>query len=190
MPAQNHHIFFSSVTALLLLFGPQYALWSQSRFKMEDDSVSKAIRMEEQHKLAGVERLVEATRSFENLEQDKEYTILAPNNRAFRKLPIQTIDYLIAPEHASDLNDLLAFHTLIGRFSEKAIRKLIEKSEGKAVFNTLAGIPVFAMLDKEGNIIFMDKSKRKMKLVEPNYQKGQFPVHIIDGVILPHSAVY
>lgn len=180
----------SLATCLLLQGMGIPASYGQSRFKIDDDSASRAIRLEEQHKLAGIERLVEATRSFENLEQDKEYTILAPNNRAFRKLPVQTIDYLIAPEHASDLNDLLAFHTLIGRLSEKAIRKQIEKSEGRAVFNTLAGFPVYASLDKDGNIIFTDKSKRKMKLVEPNYQKGQFPVHIIDGVILPHTAVY
>jgi hypothetical protein len=46
------------------------------------------------------------------------------------------------------------------------------------------------VLDKDGGIIFLDKNKRKMKLVEANYKKGDFPVHIIDGVILPHTAVY
>jgi uncharacterized surface protein with fasciclin (FAS1) repeats len=163
---------------------------AQSRFKTGDDSVSQAIRMDEQHKLAGVERLVEATRSFENLEKDKEYTILAPNNRAFRRLPVQTIDYLIDPSHESDLNDLLGFHTIIGKYSEKAIRKEIEKGGGKATFNTLAGLAIQAVLDKDGNIIFIDKSKRKIRMVEANYKSGQFPVHIIDGVILPHSAVY
>ena len=164
---------------------------AQSRFKMQDDSISRAIRQEEQHKLAGVERLVEATRSFENLDREKEYTILAPNNRAFKRLTAQTIDYLVDPSHESELNDLLAYHTIIGKFSEKAILKKIEKAEGGvATFNTLSGFPVYATLDKDGGIIFMDKNKRKMKLVEANYQKGQFPVHIIDGVILPHTAVY
>ena len=163
---------------------------AQSRFKMEDDSVTKAVRLEEQHKLAGIERLVEATRSFENLEGGKEYTILAPNNRAFKKLPIETIDYLIDPMHATELSDLLACHTLIGRFSDKQIRKKIEKGEGKAVFNTLAGHTITATLDKEDNIIIMDKSKRKMKIIEVNNKKGEYPVHIIDGVILPYNAVY
>jgi uncharacterized surface protein with fasciclin (FAS1) repeats len=162
----------------------------QSRFKTRDDSVTKAIRQEEQHKLAGIERLVEATRSFENLDREKKYTILAPNNRAFRRLPVQTIDYLIDPAHEAELNDLLAYHTIIGKFSENAIRKKIEKAEGMATFETLSGFPVYAVFDKDGGILFMDKNKRKMKLIEANYKKGDFPVHIIDGVILPHTAVY
>jgi uncharacterized surface protein with fasciclin (FAS1) repeats len=165
-------------------------LSAQSRFKTLDDSVTKAIRQEEQHKLAGIERLVEATRSFENLDKEKKYTILAPNNKAFKRLPIQTIDYLIDPSHESELNDLLAYHTILGKFSEGAIKRKIEKGEGMATFETLSGFPVYAIFDKDGGIVFLDKNKRKMKLIEANYKKGDFPVHIIDGVILPHTAVY
>jgi uncharacterized surface protein with fasciclin (FAS1) repeats len=163
---------------------------AQSRFKTEDDSLSKAVRANEQHKLAGIERLVEATRSYDNLDLDKAFTILAPNNLAFRKLPVQMIDYLIDPAHESDLNELLACHTLIGKFSEKQIRNQIEKAGGKAAFTTLAGFILTATTDKDNGIIFIDKFKRKIKLLEANYRKGDFPVHIIDGVILPYNAVY
>ena len=163
---------------------------AQSRFKTKDDSLSKAIRANEQHKLAGIERLVEATRSYENLDKDKAYTILAPNNLAFRKLPVQMIDYLIDPAHESELNELLSCHTLIGKFSEKQIRNHIEKGGGKAAFSTLAGFVLTATTDKDNAIIFIDKFKRKIKLLEGNYRKGDFPVHIIDGVILPYNAVY
>ena len=163
---------------------------AQSRFKTKDDSLSKAVRANEQHKLAGIERLVEATRSYENLDKDKAYTILAPNNFAFRRLPVQMIDYLIDPAHESELNELLSCHTLIGKFSEKQIRNQIEKAGGKAAFSTLAGFVLTATTDKDNAIIFIDKFKRKIKLLEGNYQKGDFPVHIIDGVILPYNAVY
>ena len=166
------------------------SLHAQSHFKTRDDSIAKAIRQDEQHKLAGIERLVEATRSFENLDKEKKYTILAPNNRAFRRLPAQTIDYLIDPSHEAELNDLLAYHTIIGKFSENAIKRKIERGEVIATFETLSGFSVNAVLDKDGGIIFLDKNKRKMKLIEANYKKGDFPVHIIDGVILPHTAVY
>lgn len=163
---------------------------AQARFKTKDDSLSKEIRANEQHKLAGIERLVEATRSYENLDKDKAYTILAPNNLAFRKLPVQMIDYLIDPAHESELNELLSCHTLIGKFSEKQIRNHIEKAGGKAAFSTLAGFVLTATTDKDNAIIFIDKFKRKIKLLEGNYRKGDFPVHIIDGVILPYNAVY
>jgi uncharacterized surface protein with fasciclin (FAS1) repeats len=175
--------------ALGLIFIP-VTLKAQSRFKTADDSVSNALRQEDQHKMAGIEQIVEAMRSFDNLEKDKEYTILAPNNKAFRKLSTQTIDYLVEPSHQNDLNDLLSYHTIIGKFSEKAIRKQIEKSEGKAVFNTLSGIPLQAYIDKEDNVIFVDKSKRKIKLLFGNSGKGLFPIHTVDSVILPFSAVY
>jgi len=163
---------------------------AQSRFKTEDDSISKAVRASEQHKFAGIERLVEATRSYENLDKDKAYTILAPNNQTFRRLPVQMIDYLIDPAHESELNELLSCHTLIGKFSEKQIRNQIEKGGGKAAFSTLAGFVLTATTDKDNAIIFTDKFKRKIKLLEGNYRKGDFPVHIIDGVVLPYNAVY
>jgi len=163
---------------------------AQSRFKTKHDSLSKAVRANEQHKLAGIERLVEATRSYENLDKDKAYTILAPNNLAFRRLPVQMIDYLIDPAHESELNELLSCHALIGKFSEKQIRNQIEKAGGKAAFSTLAGFMLTATTDKDNAIIFIDKFKRKIKLLEGNYRKGDFPVHIIDGVILPYNAVY
>lgn len=165
-------------------------LQGQSRFKIDEDSLSKAVKAGEKHKLEGIEKLVEATRNFENLDSDKEYTILAPNNRAFRRLPVQMIDYLIDPGHASDLNELLSCHTLIGKLSEKQLRKLIEKGGGKATVNTLAGFALTITLDKDDSVIFTDKFKRKIKLLEGNYSKGNFPVHIIDGVILPYNAVY
>jgi|GEM_PF-2686514 uncharacterized surface protein with fasciclin (FAS1) repeats len=182
-------VLVSFFAAIISCLAPA-SLYAQSHFKTRDDSIAKAIRQEEQHKLAGIERLVEATRSFDNLDKEKKLTILAPNNRAFRRLSTQTIDYLIDPAHEAELNDLLAYHTIIGKFSENAIKRKIEKGEGIATFETLSGFPVSAVLDKDGGIIFLDKNKRKMKLVEANYKKGDFPVHIIDGVILPHTAVY
>lgn len=162
----------------------------QAKFKNPGDTAFQVIKAEEQHKLAAVEQLVAATRQFDNLEEKKEYTILAPNNRAFKRLPIQTIDYLNNPEHSEDLNDLISYHTLEGSFSEKQIRALIAKGNGIADFKSVAGFPVRAYLDKEGTIIFMDQNGRKMRLVEANYAKGHHTIHVIDGVILPHSAVY
>lgn len=165
-------------------------LMAQAKFKTSDEQAFKTIKAEEAHKLESIEKLVEATRNFEHLEPGKEYTILAPNNQAFKRLPVQTIDYLIDSEHQEELNDLIAYHTIEGKFTEKQIRKLIEKGGGKAVFNTLAGFKIRAYLDAEGTIIFVDSNNRKMRMVMPNYLKGDHVVHVIDGVILPHSAVY
>jgi len=175
---------------LLTFFSPFTLLFGQARFKTADDEAFKIIKAEEAHKLAAIEELVAATRNFDNLDHSQKYTILAPNNKAFKRLPIQTIDYLLDPGHSEELNDLISYHTLLGKFSDKQIRKLIEKGEGKAFFTTLAGFTLKAFLDAEGTIIFVDHNNRKMRMVEPNYSKGDFIIHVIDGVILPHSAVY
>jgi uncharacterized surface protein with fasciclin (FAS1) repeats len=162
----------------------------QAKFKSSTDSAFQIIKAEEQHKAASVEKLVEATRNFEYLEGKQDLTILAPNNKAFKRLPIQTIDYLLNPEHIQELTDLISYHAIEGKFTEKQIRSLIEKGGGKATFTTLAGFPLTAYFDKENTIIIMDSNKRKMRMVEPNYARGEHVVHVIDGVILPHSAVY
>lgn len=174
----------------LLMLGICANSKGQAQFKTTDEAAFKVIKAEEEHKLAAIEQLVEATRQFDNIDSKKEVTILAPNNKAFKRLPVQTIDYLLNPAHEDDLNDLISYHTLEGKYTEKQIRALIKKGEGKAFFTTLAGYPIKAYLDAEGTIIFVDQNNRKMRLVEPNYSKGNNIVHVIDGVILPHSAVY
>jgi uncharacterized surface protein with fasciclin (FAS1) repeats len=175
---------------LFLLFGICSNSNGQAQFKTTDEAAFKVIKAEEEHKLSSIEQLVEATRRFDNIDQKKEVTILAPNNKAFKRLPVQTIDYLLDPAHEGDLNDLISYHTLEGKFTEKQIRALINKGEGKASFTTIAGFQIKAFLDSQGTIIFVDQNNRKMRLIEPNYSKGEIIVHVIDGVILPHSAVY
>ncbi|HRH33785.1 MAG TPA: fasciclin domain-containing protein [Catalimonadaceae bacterium] len=164
--------------------------FAQAKFKTKNDTLFQVIKAEEQHKLAAIEELVAALRQFDQVEEKKDVTILAPNNKAFKRLSVQTIDYLLNPDHTEELNDLLSYHTLEGKFSEKQIRTLIKKGDGFADFKTVAGFIVRAYLDKEGTVIFMDHNGRKMRLVEGNYAKGDHIIHIIDGVILPHSAVY
>lgn len=181
---------FWIVSAGILCLVTNGRLMAQAKFKTSDEQAFKVIKAEEAHKLESIEKLVEATRNFEHLEAGKEYTILAPNNQAFKRLPIQTIDYLIDSDHMEELNDLIAYHTIEGKYTEKQIRKLIEKGGGKATFMSLAGFKIRAYLDAEGTIIFVDSNNRKMRMVMPNYSKGDHVVHVIDGVILPHSAVY
>jgi uncharacterized surface protein with fasciclin (FAS1) repeats len=164
--------------------------FGQARFKKSTDSAFKAIKAEELHKLENIERLVEATRSYENLDPQKKYTILAPNNKAFKRLSAKTIEYLLSPEHSNDLSDLQSHHTIEGRFTEKQIIALITKGEGKAYFTTISGLSLMAYLDKEQTIIFVDQNNRKIRMAEANYGKGDNIVHIVDGVILPYSSVY
>lgn len=172
------------------LFSESQQVLGQSRFKTKSDTLFTVIKAEEQHKLAAIEELVSALRRFDQVEEKKDFTILAPNNKAFKRLSAQTIDYLLNPDHSDELNDLLSYHTLEGKFSEKQIRSLIKKGDGYADFKTVAGFIIRAYLDKEGTIIFIDHNGRKMRMVEGNYSKGDRIIHIIDGVILPHTAVY
>lgn len=181
---------FRTLLLIICLTGTAGAAAAQATFKKTDEKAFEVIRAEEEHKMASIEQLVEATRRFEELEEKREITILAPNNKAFKRLSTQTIDYLLDPEHGQELRDLISYHTLEGKFSEKQIRALIKKGEGKTTFTTLAGFPLLAYIDGEGTIIFVDTNRRKMRLVEPNYSRGEQVVHVIDGVILPHSAVY
>lgn len=183
---KSNWILFLTIALLL----PCGCAWAQAQFKSADEAAFKVIKAEEEHKLAAIEELVQATRNYENLGDRKDVTVLAPNNRAFKRLPIQTIDYLNDNTHLQELTDLIAYHSLEGKFTEKQIRAMIRNGEGTAYFKTVAGFTLRAIFDKEETIIFIDHNNRKMRLVEPNYSKGDHIVHVIDGVILPHSAVY
>jgi uncharacterized surface protein with fasciclin (FAS1) repeats len=112
------------------------------------------------------------------------YTILAPNDAAFDKLPAGTLDALLKPEGRADLTALLTYHILPGTVLAEDIGKAIDAGKGKAVLATMGGGTVTAT--KEGNaIVLSDGAGGKARIVQADDKRSNGVIHQLDTLLMP-----
>lgn len=114
------------------------------------------------------------------------YTVLAPDDAAFDKLPAGTLDALMKPEARADLTALLTYHILPGTVLAEDIGKAIDTGNGKAVLATMGGGTLTAT--KEGNaIVLTDGAGGTARVVQADDRRSNGVLHRIDGVLMPNQ---
>lgn len=115
------------------------------------------------------------------------YTVLAPDDAAFDKLPAGTLDTLMKPEGRADLTALLTYHILPGTILAEDIGKAIDTGKGKAVLATMGGGTLTAT--REGNaIVLSDAAGGKARIVQADDKRSNGVLHRVDGVLMPSQA--
>ena len=115
------------------------------------------------------------------------YTVLAPTDAAFDKMPAGALDTLLKPESRADLTALLTYHILPGAILAEDIGKAIDAGEGKAVLATMGGGTLTAT--REGNaIVLSDAAGAKARVVETDDKRSNGVLHQIDTVLMPGQA--
>ena len=113
------------------------------------------------------------------------FTVFAPTNAAFDKLPAGTVETLVKPENKATLTKILTYHVLAGKFSSKDIVKAIKKGNGKATFTTVSGGKLYAMLSGK-NVVLMDEKGGKSTVTIADVKQSNGVIHVIDSVVLPN----
>ena len=112
------------------------------------------------------------------------YTVIAPDDAAFGKMPAGALDTLMKPEARADLTALLTYHILPGTILAEDIGKAIDAGKGKAVLATMGGGTLTAT--KEGDaIIIADGAGTKARILGPDEKKSNGVIHRIDAVLMP-----
>jgi len=112
------------------------------------------------------------------------YTVLAPDDAAFAKLPAGTLDSLMKPEGRADLTALLTYHILPGTILADDIGKAIDTGKGKAVLATMGGGTVTAT--KEGDaIVLTDGAGGKATISQADDKRSNGVIHHVDAVLKP-----
>jgi uncharacterized surface protein with fasciclin (FAS1) repeats len=128
---------------------------------------------------------VKAAGLVDTLEGSGPFTVFAPTNEAFAKLPAGTVDSLLKPENKATLTKVLTYHVVSGRLSASDIKKQIKAGNGTAELTTVEGGKLWASLD--GNHIVLKDEKGGMALVTiPNVFQSNGVIHVIDSVVLPN----
>ena len=128
---------------------------------------------------------VKAAGLVDTLKGAGPFTVFAPTNAAFAKLPAGTVDTLLKPENKAALTKVLTYHVVAGRWSAAEIKKMIKAGGGKAELKTVSGGTLTAMLN--GNTIVLKDEKGGMATVtQSNVFQANGVIHVIDGVVLPN----
>src|SRR6185295_8241195 len=90
---------------------------------------------------------VKAAGLVETLQGKGPFTVFAPTNAAFNKLPAGTVDMLLEPESAGKLKDVLTYHVVAGRHDSKELRAWARKNGGTIALDTVGGDKLWIVLD-------------------------------------------
>jgi len=128
---------------------------------------------------------VKAAGLVDTLQSPGPFTVFAPTNAAFAKLPAGTVDTLLKPENKDALVKVLTYHVVAGRVSAADLKKQIKAGGGKAELKTVAGGKLWAMIDG-GSIVLKDEKGGMSKVTQANVYQSNGVIHVVDAVVLPN----
>lgn len=112
------------------------------------------------------------------------FTVFAPTNEAFKKLPAGTVDTLLKPENKQKLIAVLTYHVVAGKMSARDLMDAVKKGGGKAVLKTVEGGDL--TVSQSGNsLIITDAKGDKSKVTIANVNQSNGVIHVVDTVLLP-----
>lgn len=127
---------------------------------------------------------VKAAGLVETLQSAGPFTVFAPVNAAFAKLPAGTVDYLLKPENKATLAKILTYHVIAGTFDAATVVKAITAANGSLSLKTVSGGSITASL-KNGKVILTDENGGTATVVATDLKAGNGIIHVIDTVVLP-----
>ena len=127
---------------------------------------------------------VKAAGLVETLSGAGPFTVFAPTNAAFDKLPAGTVDGLLKPESLDKLKSVLTYHVVAGKFDAAAVTDAINKNNGKYTVTTVQGGKIDLSL-KDGKVMLTDANGGMSTVVMADVPASNGVIHAIDTVVMP-----
>jgi uncharacterized surface protein with fasciclin (FAS1) repeats len=112
------------------------------------------------------------------------FTVFAPTNAAFGKLPAGTVDSLVKPENKATLTKILTYHVVAGRLSAADLMGKIKAGHGKAMLKTVQGEDL-TVTDVAGKVVLTDAKGGKSTVTIANVMQSNGVIHVVDTVLMP-----
>ena len=129
---------------------------------------------------------VKAAGLVETLEGPGPFTVFAPTNEAFNKLPAGTVDTLLKPENKATLAKVLTYHVVAGRLSSHDLMDKIKEGNGTAELTTVEGGKLWVTLHDGKQIELKDEKGGTAMVTIANVFQSNGVIHVIDTVIMPN----
>lgn len=118
------------------------------------------------------------------LQSAGPFTVFAPTNAAFAKLPAGTVESLLKAENKATLTKILTYHVIAGSFDATAVVKAIKDGGGSVSLKTVSGGNLVASI-KAGKVILTDEKGGYATVVATDLKADNGLIHVIDAVVLP-----
>ena len=128
---------------------------------------------------------VKAAGLVDTLKGPGPFTVFAPTNEAFAKLPAGTVDNLLQPENKATLTKVLTYHVVAGRLSASDLKSQIMAGNGQAMLKTVSGGTLIATMQGK-NIVLKDEKGGVSTVTIPNVFQSNGVIHVVDTVLLPN----
>ena len=112
------------------------------------------------------------------------FTVFAPTNDAFGKLPDGTVETLLKPENKGSLTGILTYHVVAGKFMAADVVKAIQENNNSFVVETVQGSPLTLSI-KDGKVILVDANGNSSTVTATDVNASNGVIHVIDTVVMP-----
>jgi len=127
---------------------------------------------------------VKAADLVETLNSAGPFTVFAPVNAAFDKLPKGTVETLLKPENQKLLTSILTYHVVAGNIDAAAVVAAIEAGKGKATLKTVSGKKLVASIEN-GNVVLTDEKGGTAIVTATDLKGSNGVIHVIDTILMP-----
>jgi uncharacterized surface protein with fasciclin (FAS1) repeats len=128
---------------------------------------------------------VKAAGLVDTLEGPGPFTVFAPTDEAFAKLPPGTVENLLKPENKAMLVKILTYHVVPGRMTAAGLMKAVKAGEGMAKLKTVAGDEIVVMEAGPGKLTITDAKGDVAHVTIANVLQSNGVIHVVDTVLLP-----
>lgn len=128
---------------------------------------------------------VKAAGLVETLQVKGPFTVFAPTNAAFAKLPAGAVDSLLKPENKAKLTSVLTYHVVAGQYDMKALQQKIKQGGGHAELKTVNGQPLWIMNNGPHNIQLKDGQGNIANISTYDVYQKNGVIEVIDTVLMP-----
>jgi len=128
---------------------------------------------------------VKAAGLVDTLQGPGPFTVFAPTNAAFAKLPAGTVDTLLKPENKDTLTKVLTYHVVPGRMTAVNLMKAVKDGEGEAKLKTVAGEWLIVKQAGPGKLSVTDAKGDVAMVTIPDVLQSNGVIHVVDTVLLP-----
>lgn len=184
-------IILSAVAIVAIAFASNTSVQAQAKEKTKmvggaamypsKDIVDNAVNSKDHTTLVAA---VQAAGLVETLKSAGPFTVFAPTNSAFDKLPKGTVDNLVKPENKATLTKILTYHVVAGNMDSKAIAAAIKAGNGKAELTTVQGGKLWAWMEGKKLVLKDEKGGMSTVTIADVHQKNGV-IHVVDTVLMP-----
>jgi uncharacterized surface protein with fasciclin (FAS1) repeats len=175
-------IFLLALGCTLASFGAQNPMVGGAPMYANKNIVENALSSKDHTTLVAA---VKAAGLVDTLEGKGPFTVFAPTNEAFDKLPSGTVDMLLKPENKAMLVKILTYHVVSGKYNEAKLRKEVMQGNGMATLKTVQGDMLTVTMEGT-DLVVKDEKGATAHITTANVMQSNGIIHVIDSVLQPN----